>query len=396
VVTGTVQASGNRVRVSARLIDVDNGVQLWSDRFDSGMEDLFELQEIVSQQIADALRVELDTAAHRFRASAQAIDLYLRARRDLGAPGAPRAVEAVALLDQSLDMAPDFAPALAAHAIGCVRAWWADMMNAEAAAWRERARQSVERALTRAPELAETQLAHGMYALQIGDLVTTASALALALQIAPTLPVAHRYLGELQTEAGRVDEGMRRLKLAYELDPNLDICLAAMARVAALRGDDAAYARLLGDYVARRGENLPVVLLRIRVASWRGDEEALRAFARRESILPIGPNAFTVAYVHFLLGDGDPASVLDHLEGVRRYGNQRLVGVVAQISSEGLALRGFVDEAFLTLEEAANTTLVDLDWLDRCPALASRRHDPRFAPVVSRVKERAMAIWSVR
>src|SRR5690606_7745045 len=124
IVTGSVLASGERVRVSARLVDVDNGVQLWSDRFDRGLEDVFELQEIVSQRIADALRVELDTAAHRFRASAEAIDLYLRARRELGTPGTPRAGEAVALLEQSLAQAPDFAPAMAAHAIACVRAWW--------------------------------------------------------------------------------------------------------------------------------------------------------------------------------------------------------------------------------------------------------------------------------
>src|SRR5690606_10080503 len=201
IVTGSVLASGERVRVSARLVDVDNGVQLWSDRFDRGLEDVLELQEIVSQRIADALRLELDTAAHRFRTSAEAIDLYLRARRI----AFERQNEAVTLLEKSLVESPDFGPAMAAHAIACVRAWWSDIIarGGIVGDWQERARASVERALAGAPEIAETHLAHAMFALQQGDLKVTASALALALQIAPTLAAGHRYLGELQVEAGR-------------------------------------------------------------------------------------------------------------------------------------------------------------------------------------------------
>jgi TolB-like protein len=124
VVDATVQASAKQVRVAARLVEVATGTQLWSDKFESGLEDLFELQDRISKRIAEALRVELSTTANAEDVSAEAVSLYLRGRRKLTAFQVIGTDGAIELLEQCIELAPHLQPAIACHAIACLRAWF--------------------------------------------------------------------------------------------------------------------------------------------------------------------------------------------------------------------------------------------------------------------------------
>ncbi|MCZ7677946.1 MAG: FlgO family outer membrane protein [Sandaracinaceae bacterium] len=276
VVDGTVQLARDRVRISARLVDSDSGVQRWSERFDGRVEDVFELQERMGRRVAESLRLEIDAAAHRRTAPQEAIELYLKARRHIRNDLITRAAEAVEMLDRCIELAPSLTPAYATHAMASVRAWWNERRDEGGARRQRRARESVQRAIDRAPDAAETHLARAMLALQTGEIRETSSALARALEIAPTMAEAHYYLGDLQLEAGRLAEGRRRLELALELDPSLVVAHIALARGAALerRYEDArAHLEALS---ARGAASIPHAMARLRFALWQGDEGGAR------------------------------------------------------------------------------------------------------------------------
>jgi len=231
IVDGTVQVSGQRLRISVRLIDVPTGIQTWSGRFESEMGDIFDLQERLSRRIAEELRTSLTAESFRDHVAPEAMDLYLQGRKRIRGGYLEGTNGATDLFAQSIALEPKFAPAIAAHALSCVRAWWQETVSPKPKSMAEESKVSVARALEFAPGLAETQLALGMLQLQLGNLERSAVALAASIDIAPTFASAQRYLGDLQCEAGRVDEGLKRLRLANELDPTFKFTQIGMARV---------------------------------------------------------------------------------------------------------------------------------------------------------------------
>jgi hypothetical protein len=86
---------------------VATGTQLWSDKFESGLEDVFEVQDRISKRIAEALRVELSTTASLQGVSAEAVALYLRGRRKLTGFQVLGTDGAIELLEQCLTLAPE-------------------------------------------------------------------------------------------------------------------------------------------------------------------------------------------------------------------------------------------------------------------------------------------------
>src|SRR5262249_46467554 len=143
-------------------------VQIWSERYEGDLADLLAFQETIARRVAEELRVELTTHSHRGTAPAAAIGHYLSGRQRLRAYDAADALAAVSCLERCLALAPDFAPALAAHALACLRAWY-NVIDGGDRDWEAATRASVERAVARAPELAETHLAAGIHATNYAD-----------------------------------------------------------------------------------------------------------------------------------------------------------------------------------------------------------------------------------
>src|SRR5690606_32461856 len=163
--------------------------------------------------------------------------------------------------------------ALAGHAIACLRAWFMPAWDQNEPDWGERARVAVETALAGASELAETHLAAAMHAVQHGEYKQAAEALRQALRIAPTYTAAHEYLGRLQIEAGRPNEGVAHLELALQLDPSLSTALPDIGRYRALRGDLAGFDAIIQQFLTLTGRDndMPTAMLEIRVGAWHRD-----------------------------------------------------------------------------------------------------------------------------
>jgi adenylate cyclase len=119
VLEGSVRKGGNRVRITAQLIDTTNGAHLWADRFDGLLEDVFELQDKVAISVAGVIeptlrQSEIERARRKRPDSLDAYDLYLRALPYAVAAMPEDADKALPLLGKAIELEPDYA---AAHAI---------------------------------------------------------------------------------------------------------------------------------------------------------------------------------------------------------------------------------------------------------------------------------------
>jgi len=117
VLDGSVRRAGNRMRVTVRLVDVSNGFQIWSERYDREMVDIFDVQDEIARSIADKLKVTLaaDQTARlvkRPTTNIEAYDLYLRGRALLLKRGR-HVIESTECLQQAVDLDPQFAVAWA-------------------------------------------------------------------------------------------------------------------------------------------------------------------------------------------------------------------------------------------------------------------------------------------
>jgi tetratricopeptide (TPR) repeat protein len=125
VLGGSVRKSDNRVRITAQLIDAGTGAHVWADRFESRLEDVFELQDKVASSVAGVIEPALQAAeaarsAGRPTADLTAYDLYLRAYA-LVWSSAQQIPEALHLLEQAIARDPGYGPALAWAAACCQR-----------------------------------------------------------------------------------------------------------------------------------------------------------------------------------------------------------------------------------------------------------------------------------
>ena len=398
VVDATLQCSRTTLRVLARLVEVSTGVQLWSERFERPLSDLLELQDHVSKRIAEALRVELTTAAHRGDASLEATSLYLRARRKVHAMHLVGPDSAVELLEACLAQAPGFRPAIACQAVACVRAWFVGRALSGEVTNRDLeadARRAVAQALAQAPDLAETQLACGMLAVQTGEWKTAVQALVKALEIAPTYAHAHQYLAQLQCECGNTREGVTRALLAVELEPGLSLGLLEAARVHALHGELDEYERLMARVEVQPTYRFPVLQLRMRVATWYGDlERPRRIYAEVRGEPMAGYNRLLIGYARTVLGEVSKEEIDAEIrELLAAKISPRMYTVICQLAVEVLCARGYPQDALEYLRRAIDAVLTDLEWLDHCPLLAPMRALPEFRQVRKRLRVRVDSMW---
>jgi serine/threonine-protein kinase len=395
IVGGDVVAAGDQVRISVRLLEVDSGTQLWSHRFTTELGDVFRMQEIASQQIAEALRLELDVVGEQWRVSSETTNLYLRGRRALESRTLKGAEGAVELFEKCLER-ERFAPAIAGHAMAAIQGWWASLEMGSDRDWASMSEQSVARAMAEAPELAESHFAAGALAAQTAKMGEAVRHLADALAIAPAFVEAQRYLGELQIEAGRMDEGLRRLHLVLELDPSRTAACIGLSRVAALRGDYGKALRYVDAFEGKeRGLKVAGLIARIRYGSWAGDEAAMKAAVAKAGEAEGPAMGFIAQFGKYLAGEGDVGVIDAAVAFAESFRNPRMVSMVGQLAVEALASRGETERALDLLERISNEALVDVAWLKECLALASLRGDPRFAESLARVRARAEALWQL-
>jgi len=252
VLEGSVRKGGNRVRITAQLIDATNGAHLWADRFDGSLEDIFELQDKVASSVAGviepALRAaEIQRSSQRPTQDLTAYDLYLRALPEKASFEKDRIRRALELLGQAIERYPRYGQALA-EAAHCHH----QLLDAgDDETHRGLAVDFARRALQAAPEDPEV-LAVAAFVLGIRgeELDVAVSLVDRALALNPSFALGWHWSGVLRVIAGRPDLALEHfetfLRLSPRERPSVHLTGIGMALFMNRRFEDAA-AKLLGS-----------------------------------------------------------------------------------------------------------------------------------------------------
>ncbi len=228
VVEGSIRRAGNRVRISAQLVDARSGHQVWAERFDRELTDIFAVQDEVTFEIVGALKVKL-APGERERISTggttklDAHDLLLRARevqvRLLQSPADGKAEwgRAMALLDQAVAADPSYAEAHAyvsiAWSVGFINNWTNDRDPLG------RAFAAADQALAINPEEATAHNARAIASIYVPDLDTALREARRAAELNPNLAAAYATLGHVHAYLDDPLAGIPFLERAIRLDP---------------------------------------------------------------------------------------------------------------------------------------------------------------------------------
>jgi non-specific serine/threonine protein kinase len=161
VLTGSLRRAGNRLRITAQLVETRTGHSVWAERYDRELKDVFEVQDEIARSITQALRITLTPQEEKAIASkptenAQAYDFFLRARSHSRRETRTDLEFALQLFDHAILVDPSFALAYAGMANACATVYeWHEKKEI----WVERGMEACEKALKLEPQLAEALVA---------------------------------------------------------------------------------------------------------------------------------------------------------------------------------------------------------------------------------------------
>ena len=223
VLEGSVRKSGNRVRITAQLIDATTGGHLWAERFDRDLTDIFAVQDDVTQHIVDALALNLTEGEQQRLAAEQtdnleAYDCFLRGREHLWRFTREQNNQARELLQRAIELDPKFASAYAflavAHGLDYINRWSASPSTSV---------EQAEEFATRAVAL-DDRNPYAHWALGIINLHLRRHDMAIreaerTISLAPNLAEGHESLGNVLHYSGRSEEALACFDRAMALNP---------------------------------------------------------------------------------------------------------------------------------------------------------------------------------
>ncbi|HEY2481796.1 MAG TPA: TIR domain-containing protein [Caulobacteraceae bacterium] len=366
VLEGSVRKAGSRVRITAQLIDASTGNHLWAERYDRDLDDIFALQDEISEAIVAALKLKLlpeekKAIERRGTDNAEAYDLYLMARqhRWAGSIGDPRQLEGIIrLCGKAVEIDPAYAPA------------WALIGSAQASLRFRFGRQDID----------------------------SSAAVDKALALDPGLAEAHAGKAENLRLEGRYDEASEEAGIALRLDPESYEANNAAATLCFNQGriaDSVPYFEKTSALM-ETGVGSPSML--ITVYSALGDMDGARraarmTLARAEAVLAHdASNGVAMGYgvlALAVLGEADRAR-----DWIRR---ALLIDPDNQVMRYNFACATCthlkdIDGAFGLLgPHLAQVTRSELEWTYTDPDLDPLRKDPRFQAMIAQAEARLAA-----
>lgn len=229
IVEGSVRRAGDRLRITAQLIDAPSGTHLWSDTYDRQLGDVFEVQEDIAGQIVVAMRDELGAAlstparAGAMTDSLEAYDRYLLGNGYFWQRGKEPVEKAIALYREALELDPEFAHAWAALAAAYNTARAHGAVVPGDVPLHELAAQAAERAIELDDTLGLAWMVLGAVKPEPRDYAGGASYLIKALEVSPREPTVIHWMAEAMISVGRLREALQYAELGYENDPMVPV-----------------------------------------------------------------------------------------------------------------------------------------------------------------------------
>ncbi len=318
VLDGTVRRMGNRVRITAQLVNVADGYQLWSERYDREMEDIFAIQDDISQAIVKALRVILSEeekkAIEKVRTvNLEAYEYYLRGRQLFHQLRRKSLEYARQMFSRAIEIDPDYALAHAGVADCCSLLY--TYFDARESNLRQ-ADLASKRALELEPDLAEAHLARGI-AVSLSKRFDEAELeFETAMRLDPKLYEAPYFFARARKSQGRFAEAAKLFERAMAVRPEdfqaptfLATTLQSMGMHAESLAMDRRTVQLIEDRLELNPDDARACNLAAGSLSRLGESERALEFARRS--LDIDPNdpmlLYNVACTYCGLGMIDDA-----------------------------------------------------------------------------------------
>ena len=361
ILEGGVRRAGERVRISAQLIDAGNGYHLWSEIYDRRIEDALAIQIEIARKVAAALQVSLtgDEAARRERhapRSAQAHEFYLRGRQLTARVSHGGWQQAPAMFRRAIELDPEYAQAYAGLA---------DIL-AQNLLWRFATAEDV------LPEA--TQAAHR------------------ALELAPDLAEAHVALGHMRSLTGNNEGATRSFERAIELNPELFEAYYYFARHCIAHGELARAAQLFRKAFEVRPDDFTVL------AQIPAPLDAIGEHAQAEAVA----REALAGLKHQVELDPDDVRALYLLAGMLARLGERQAGVpyleralrlrpddYATLYNAACfyAIGGEVERAIDLLEKIGAAGSGSREWIEHDNDLAALHGNPRFTALLARLDE---------
>ena len=358
VLEGSVRKAGDRLRVTAQLVNVADGYHLWSERYDRQLEDVFAIQDEIAGNIVRALRVVLSDAEKRAIEKAptdnvQAYDYYLRGRqffhqfRRTGIQFARR------MFERAIEIDPNYALAYAGVADCCsflYMYWDGSKSNLESADSASR------KALALDAELAEAHASRGFAFSLSRQYAEARREFETAIRLNPKLYEAHYLYARACFQEGKLEEAVRHYEDASRVRPEDYQALLLMQTP--LHG------------LGRKAEALEAVRRGLQVA---------------EKHLELNPDDARALY----LGAGALVQLGERERGIEWARRARAMdpedsGVLYNVACV-YAILGQSDEAIACLEKSVSNGFGHREWLENDSDLDSLRSDARFKTLLSKV-----------
>jgi TolB-like protein/Flp pilus assembly protein TadD len=358
VLEGSVRKAGNRLRVTAQLINVADGYHLWSERYDRQLEDVFEIQDQIAENIVRALRVVLGEDEKRAlektpTENVQAYEYYLRGRQFFHQMRRTSLQYARRMFDRAIEIDPNFARAHAGIADCCSFLYiYGDASKANV----EAANTSSQRALELDPASAEAHTSRGIALTLRGDHGEARREFDVALSLNPMLYEAHYFYARACLTEGKFEEAVSHYRDAWRVRPE--------------------------DYQAVHLSGAPLATL-----------------GRHEEALEAARQALKLADAHLELNPDDArawylsASALmrlgQHEQAVERARRASAIdpedpGVLYNVGCV-YALAGSAEEALNYLDRAIQNGFGHREWLENDSDWDSVRDEPRFQALLRKL-----------
>jgi TolB-like protein/Tfp pilus assembly protein PilF len=377
ILEGSVRKAGNKVRITAQLIDARSDTHLWSETWDRELDDIFAVQDEIAAAVVAQLKIKLLGVAPQVKATdPKAYALYLQARK-LGQLSTPEGLDrSIALYQQALTIDPDYPAA------------WVGL-SAKYMAQANLGSRTFEEGF---------RLAH--------------DAVNKAIAIDPDFALAHSSLGWLDMyDDGNLAAAARHIEHALDLEPtNTDIITDAATLAQSLGRRDKAIA--LNEYITSRDPVNPLAYANLGASYYFAGryDDAIASF---RTVLSLSPD-FAGAQERVgeaLLLKGDPGAALVamqkedndvwrsiglpmawHALGKAAESDAALAELIRKFGKDGayniayvLAFRGEVDRAFEWLEKAVVVKDPGLSEIALDPFFANLHQDPRWLPFLRKV-----------
>ncbi len=383
VLEGSIQVSGDRLRVTARLMNVEDGYQLWSDNYNQKIDDIFAIQDDIAQKIMSVLKIRLlgekqTQKAQHYTENREVYNLYLKERYLWNKRNKDALIKSIEYFQEAVNKDPSYALGYSGMGMAYVALGASDLLPSKEVF--PKGKDAALKALEIDPNLDEAHVVLGaVLNWYERDFPSSEREFKKAIDLNPGNGDAHHWYAWLLMNSGRSEEAIKEMVLARDLDPlaprkNADVgWIIYYARDYAWAVEE--LKKSIGMFPEHAGNYFRIARVYLQTGKYEEAIESVLPFAEQPLFSP------TLAYAYAISGKKEKAQeILGDI--LKNLGQQHFS--LVQIAEVYVAI-GDKKQAFFWLDKTLSEIDYTLSMLRVLPELDPLRSDPRFTELLTRV-----------